>query len=107
MDFSDYSLEELEIISKDLQKAIQNRESVIKKEALSHILKTVLEKDLKISEVIEFLEQQSKQRKKVKAKYRHPEDNTLTWTGRGRKPVWVEEQLSKGNDLESLKIKGE
>ena len=27
---------------------------------------------------------------KVKVKYRHPENPELEWTGRGRKPKWVE-----------------
>lgn len=41
---------------------------------------------------------------KVKPKYRHPENAEITWTGRGRKPGWVEEQLKAGNTLEQLLI---
>lgn len=26
----------------------------------------------------------------VAVKYRHPENSTLTWTGRGRRPKWLE-----------------
>jgi DNA-binding protein H-NS len=43
-------------------------------------------------------------RKPVEAKYRHPSDASLTWTGRGRKPSWVQEQLDKGVKLEALQI---
>jgi DNA-binding protein H-NS len=43
-------------------------------------------------------------RKPVEAKYRHPENAELTWTGRGRKPVWVQELLTAGKTLEDLAI---
>ena len=42
--------------------------------------------------------------KKVAAKYRHPSQPDLTWTGRGRKPVWVADWISSGKTLESLAI---
>ncbi|MDY0012984.1 MAG: H-NS histone family protein [Rhodocyclaceae bacterium] len=41
---------------------------------------------------------------KVPAKYRHPENPSLTWTGRGRKPKWVEECLAQGTPLDQLTI---
>lgn len=42
---------------------------------------------------------------KVPPKYRYPENPKLVWTGRGRKPKWVEECLEKGLTLEQLLIK--
>ena len=45
-----------------------------------------------------------KPRAKVAPKYRHPEDASLTWTGRGLKPKWVVQLLEKGIKLEDLKI---
>ena len=41
---------------------------------------------------------------KVKAKYRHPANPELQWTGRGRQPKWVAEWLAGGNALEALVI---
>ena len=41
---------------------------------------------------------------KVKVKYRHPEDATLEWTGRGRKPKWVESWLAGGGSLDKLLV---
>lgn len=43
-------------------------------------------------------------RKPVEAKYRHPENPELTWTGRGRMPVWVTELEATGVNRESFKI---
>lgn len=34
--------------------------------------------------------------------YRHPDNADLTWTGRGRKPAWVEAWLEDGGTLEDL-----
>lgn len=45
-----------------------------------------------------------KVRKPVAPKYQNPDDSTLTWTGRGRRPLWVEEQLNNGKTLEDLAI---
>ncbi|MCL4186006.1 MAG: H-NS histone family protein [Rhodobacteraceae bacterium] len=38
------------------------------------------------------------------AKYRHPENPALTWSGRGRRPGWVVEALAAGRSLEGLRI---
>lgn len=41
---------------------------------------------------------------KVKVKYRHPENAELEWTGRGRKPKWVEAWLANGGSLDNLLV---
>ena len=41
---------------------------------------------------------------KVKVKYRHPDNAALEWTGRGRKPKWVEAWLADGGSLEKLLV---
>ena len=45
-------------------------------------------------------------RKKAKgpAKYRNPADPTQTWTGRGRHPQWVIDDVKRGASLEYLAI---
>ncbi|PAT00314.1 MAG: hypothetical protein BSR46_03245 [Candidatus Dactylopiibacterium carminicum] len=41
---------------------------------------------------------------KVAAKYANPSNPAQTWTGRGRQPLWVGEQLTAGKNLEDLLI---
>lgn len=41
---------------------------------------------------------------KVPPKYRNPEDETQTWTGRGRQPKWVAEAIANGSSLDALRI---
>lgn len=43
--------------------------------------------------------------KKVAAKYQHPNDASLNWTGRGLKPKWVVELLNNDMSLSDLAIK--
>jgi DNA-binding protein H-NS len=38
------------------------------------------------------------------AKYRNPKDGSQTWTGRGRKPNWLVEELGQGAKLESFEV---
>lgn len=41
----------------------------------------------------------------VKPKYRNPKNPTDTWTGRGRRPRWLEAELKKGKSVKSFLIK--
>lgn len=41
----------------------------------------------------------------VKLKYQAPTDPSQTWSGRGRKPKWVQEWIDAGNELEKLLIR--
>lgn len=40
--------------------------------------------------------------KRVAAKWQHPDNPELTWTGRGKKPTWVVELQAKGTPLKAL-----
>ena len=40
----------------------------------------------------------------VAAKYRHPENPSLTWSGRGRKPQWFVDALAGGKMAEDLAL---
>ncbi|MZR13731.1 H-NS histone family protein [Maritimibacter sp. DP07] len=46
-------------------------------------------------------------RTKVAPKYANPNAPEQTWTGRGRKPKWIEEHLAAGGKLEDIEIKKE
>lgn len=40
----------------------------------------------------------------VAPKYRHPRDASLTWTGRGRQPLWLVAEIKKGKTVDSFLI---
>lgn len=43
--------------------------------------------------------------KKVAPKYRNPANPKETWTGRGKQPRWLAEQVKKGKKVEDFLIK--
>jgi DNA-binding protein H-NS len=45
-----------------------------------------------------------RRRRKVQPKYRNPENERETWSGRGRKPRWVEMAIAHDRTLEDLAI---
>lgn len=50
----------------------------------------------------------SRRKIKVPPKYRHPKDETMTWTGRGNQPRWVRQLVEEeGVDINSLLINPE
>ena len=57
-------------------------------------------------QILGFKETKTKATKTVAARYRHPDQPELEWTGRGRKPRWIIEYLEKpDNTLDKLLIK--
>jgi hypothetical protein len=46
----------------------------------------------------------ARHRAAIKAEYIHPENPDLCWTGRGRKPKWVENWLAAGGTLDQLRM---
>lgn len=73
----------------------------------------VLEVREKIEELLELhgftLEEVMSARKTrtVKPKYRNPNNPNETWTGRGRRPSWVEQIVSSGDNLDNYLIEQE
>lgn len=101
MDLNTLSLEELKKLKRDVEKAITSFEERRLLEARKKLEDYAKEIGVDLNEVASM----KKTTKSVNPpKYRHPEDPTLTWTGRGRKPKWIVEALDAGNDLESYAI---
>ena len=43
--------------------------------------------------------------RKIPPKYRNPKNPEETWTGRGRQPKWLAQELARGRSLKSFLIK--
>lgn len=52
----------------------------------------------------EVMQATASKRAPVKPKYQNPADPAQTWSGRGRKPLWVEALLESGGNLEDCLI---
>jgi len=101
MELSNLSFTELVALKGDVENEIKHREHEEKSKAKKQIVELAKAYGLSIEEV---LGKGTTVRKPVEAKYRHPQHPEMTWTGRGRKPVWVQELLAAGKTLQDLTI---
>lgn len=101
-DLAALSLAELKSLQKDVAKAIASFEDRRREKALAAMEATAREHGFALNQLIS--DAPAKKRKPARAKYAHPENAAVTWTGRGRKPKWVAEFLAKGRKIEDLAI---
>jgi DNA-binding protein H-NS len=96
------SLKELQQLQKDLAKAISTYEDRNKAEARAKLEALAKEMGYALTDLIG--EKVKSTRAPAVAKYRHPQDAALTWSGRGRKPLWFVEALEAGKTPGELAI---
>ena len=100
MDLNELDLPELKKLQRDVTKAIDTYEQRQRAAALAEVEKVAAAHGMKLHELVGG----APIRKPVAAKYRHPENPELTWTGRGRKPRWIAEALEAGKSLDDFAI---
>ncbi|MFT4014492.1 MAG: H-NS histone family protein [Paracoccus sp. (in: a-proteobacteria)] len=100
LDLEKLSLKELRELRNKLDRAINTFEDRRKREALAAAESAAREFGFSLSELAEA----KSTRAPVAPKYANPQDPEATWTGRGRKPRWVQEALDSGKSLADLEI---
>ena len=103
MDLSTLSLAQLKKLQDEVAIAIFNYEKRKKAEALAAVEEAARAAGFSLKELLSD-ERLAKGKTKAAPKYANPADPTQTWTGRGRKPKWVEELLASGKSLEDAAI---
>ena len=101
-DLEALSLSELKKMQKDVSKAISSYEDRQKAEARAKVEAFARELGYSLAELVGT--ETKSLRAPVAAKYRHPENPALTWSGRGRKPQWFVEALEAGKTASDLAI---
>jgi DNA-binding protein H-NS len=101
-DLEALSLTELKKMQKDIAKAISTFEDRQKAEARAKV--EAFARDLGYS-LAELVGTETKTaRAPAPAKYRHPENTALTWSGRGRRPQWFVDALEADRTAVDLEI---
>lgn len=102
------SAPELQELSNNLQKEFKAREANSLKDARAELRELERKYGLTVGEILAGNKQSSGKsadsKKVVAPKYRNPENAENTWTGRGKKPVWVSAFLAQGKAIEELLI---
>lgn len=95
------SVADLRNLQKSVAKAISTFGARQKAEAREKV--EMLAKDLgfTLAELAEPGEPKRKRAPSTKIK-RHPENPTITWSGRGRKPGWFADHVDAGKDADEL-----
>lgn len=100
IDLDKMSLRELRELRNKVDRAVTTFEDRRKREAIVAVENAAREFGFSLAD----LANSKPGRGKVAAKYANPSDPEATWTGRGRKPRWVQEALDSGKSLEDLEI---
>jgi DNA-binding protein H-NS len=101
IDLSKLSIEELQNLARDIEVEVVNRRVMEKERVLNQMRELASSLGMSLEE---FLRQEGISSSQVPVKYRHPDNPTLSWSGRGKRPAWVNEALASGKTLEDLLV---
>ena len=103
MDISTLTLVQLRELQQQIPAEMKRREAQEKNVVLNDLKAFVQARGFTLEQLLDK-ESKGKVRAPVKVKYRHPQNESLTWTGRGRTPKWVLEWQASGNSIEGLLV---
>lgn len=105
MDLTHYSDDQLAQLQAQIAGELEGRAHAKRESLVKEIREKAEAAGISAEELIKaFGGRGNKTRKPVAVKYRDPSDASNTWTGRGRKPKWIEAKLAAGHTLESLAV---
>lgn len=104
MDLSALTVPQLRDLQQQIHVELKRREAQDKANILNEVRAFAKARGFALEELVGKEVKIKAPTGKVKVKYRHPENSTLEWTGRGRQPKWVAEWLVKGGTLDSLTV---
>ena len=105
IDLSKLSIEELETLAKDIQAEVTARREAERQRVLGQMRELAASLGLTLEEVVRLERSQSKGTAGgAQARYRHPNDPSLTWSGRGKRPAWLTEALAAGKSLDDFAV---
>lgn len=105
MDLSQYSDDQLAQLQVQISNELESRSAKRRKAIVDEIRQKAVAAGLTEEDIIKAVRGLGgAKRKPVAIKYRDPSNAENTWTGRGRKPKWIEAKLAAGVSLESLAV---
>ncbi len=102
-EYYNLSEHELQAVIENAEKALKNKLTNKRKEVITQIKELAASIDI-IVEILEPEKKSVRKGSKVPIKYRHPEDSTRVWTGRGVTPKWMRELIEAGHDRSEFEV---
>jgi DNA-binding protein H-NS len=106
VDLAGYTLSELKGLQHDIERTIKERQQQEVQKAREQILAIAKQAGVSVEELLGNAEKKAKtgSSQKVQPKYQNPTDISQTWTGRGRQPRWIAEELASGKKLDDFRM---
>lgn len=104
MNLEKMSVRELEQLKASAERTIAERRKTDRKAALQAAKDAAAKYGFTLSELIGLTKLGTKAKSVSPPKYAHPENPSLTWTGRGRQPDWIKDGLAAGKSLSDFLI---
>lgn len=103
MELSNLSVAELRKMANEINLEIEKRESKAKELVLAQIKQLVESAGMSMKEVVRLGRKGSmKNSKRPATTYVNPENPKQVWSGRGRRPAWVNAVLTSGRSLKEI-----
>lgn len=106
INLEELSVLELEELKASTEQNIVEKRKAVRKEALQAAKGAAAKYGFTLAELMGKAKPIGKTKRSSPPKYAHPENPSLTWTGRGRQPAWIKDGLAVGKSLDEFLIKG-
>lgn len=104
IDLSKLSFQELKDLQNQISKEIPRRQQDELEKARRQIREIAESAGLSLNEVMNLPARGARKGQTVAVKFRHPDNSSQQWSGRGRQPGWVRDWLAAGRALDELKV---
>ncbi|MDR2365002.1 MAG: H-NS histone family protein [Zoogloeaceae bacterium] len=101
MDISTLGLVDLKSLLREIPREIKRREAAERSKVRRELEALAQARGFSLSDI---LSEAPRRGGVVEIKYRHPQNANDVWSGRGRKPKWVEAWLANGGTLAQIKV---
>lgn len=89
-------------LSSSIAQELQRRQKDEVKKTAARMKALAADLGMSVDEILGYGKKGNGQ--KSPARYQHPKNPKLSWTGKGRQPAWFKELVSQGSSLEELEI---
>ena len=103
--FSNYSVDDLNRMKVEIDQEIERKKKAQREEAVKAAEEAAKSYGFALSDLVgDKPAKKATGKSKLPAKFRNPENEGDTWTGRGRQPQWFKDALAAGKSPEDLEI---
>lgn len=106
IDLGNMTMVELQKLLQEVEQAIIKRKSEEREAVIKNVMDLVNQSGFSFAELFpagQVAVKKTRRASVVLPRYKDP-DTEATWTGRGRKPIWVVKYLEAGGSLENIAI---